>query len=159
MARIDCGSRPSARRVQPLPLGIALALTLLAGAASAQTAAEAPAGPVISLELNKLETTPDACTVYLVLRNGTAEDLAALAIEVVSFDPDGIIGQRLAVELGALPTGKTLVRLFGIPDTPCERLGQLLLNEAVDCRTAAGPLPDCLARLRPSSRAAATFTK
>ena len=106
-------------------------------------------------DAKQLQAVPGGCDVCIVVGDG----LSALAIEVVSFDSDGIIGQRLAVELGALPAGKTLVRLFGIPETSCDRLAQLLLNEAVECRTAAGPLPDCLALLRPSSRASATFTK
>ena len=70
----------------------------------------------IAIELNKLEPADSACRIYFVLRNDTGDAYDALTVELVSFDQEGLVGQRLAVDLAPLRAHKTVVKLFDLPD-------------------------------------------
>jgi hypothetical protein len=142
--------------------GLGLALAIGAGTALAQDeppppVAEEPAA--VSIELNKLEAVEGACRIYLLLQNETEVSFDSLQLELVSFDAQGIISQRVAVDLAPLREGKTLVKLFDVPETPCDQVTRLLLNDALSCSGQEGPLPNCLERLQPTSRAEVEFWK
>jgi hypothetical protein len=134
----------------------ALALAGLAGAAAPADAQEQARGRV-TLELNKVEPVDGACRIYLLLRNQTGQAFEKLQLELVSFDGQGVISQRVAVELGPLRADRPLAKLFDVPDTPCDRVSQLLVNEAVQCVTPSGPVGDCLGMIATASRASVTF--
>jgi hypothetical protein len=156
--------RTPARRL----LGALLLASALPGPATAQTpsaepepearAEAAPAGELL-VELNKLEPVEGACRIYLLLRNTTGRSFEGLQLELVSFDGDGIISQRVAVDLAPLPAEKTLVKLFDVPETPCDSVSRLLLNEVLDCRAEGTPIEGCLGLLEPTSRAEVEFWK
>lgn len=131
--------------LQPAMLGILLLLA--AGmAARAQTAE-------IGIELNKAETTEGVCRIYLVVANRTPDGYDGFTVELVSFDGDGVIGQRLAVELAPLRAGRTAVKLFDLPNTGCEAVRRLLINDVTTCTVAGASRGDCFERVRPSTRA------
>jgi hypothetical protein len=142
-----------------LVIGLVLA-SLQGRSAGAQTEEPTAATtPEITVELNKLEPVDAACRIYLLLRNETEITFETLQLELVSFDAQGIISQRVAVDLAPLRQGKTLVKLFDVPETPCESVEQLLLNETLQCDGGDGPIEDCLDLLHPSSRANVEFWK
>ncbi len=129
------------------------------------------AAPPLLLELNKLEALSQAgsagaggCRAYLVAQNPDPEPLEQLRLDLVLFGMDGVIARRIALELGPLAAGKTVVRLFDLQGLPCEGIGRMLVNDVVACRTG-GPAPadqdrtGCLDRLTVSSRAAAPLVK
>ena len=116
------------------------------------------ADPALQLELNRLEPVEAGCRAYLVLKNA-GEALDSLELDLVGFGTDGVIRERLAVELGPLPAAKTSVRLFDLGGGDCAGLGSLLVNDVLACRGAAGELPDCVGRIAVASRAAAALTK
>lgn len=138
----------------------------LALAASPGLAAAADVPPV-TLELNKLEPVPAAapgqpagCRAYLVASNPEAgEALDALRLDLVLFGTDGVITRRLALDLGPLPPGRTQVRPFDLRDQPCDGVGQILVNDVLQCRVAGTDRTDCLTRLRTSSRTTAKLFK
>lgn len=135
-----------------LRLAQAALLAVLVGwgaVASAQSAAKFP------LELNRLEQDGDICRVYLLVKNPEATEIQAFKLDLVFFDKDGIIRNRLYVELGPLASSKTAVRLFDIPGSICSELGSILVNDVVACNDAAGADLNCLKRLELSSRATA----
>lgn len=140
---------PSLVRLRLRAPALALIPLALAGAA-----ARAEGDAALRLELNRLETAGDACRAYLVVGNGGAEPLASLKLDLVMFGTDGVIDRRLAVETGPLRAQKTTVKLFDLAGTPCERLGSVLVNDVLDCRTEAMALDGCFERLELSSRAA-----
>lgn len=119
----------------------------LAGPLRAQEAA-AP----ITVELNKLEPVDRACRLFLLLQNRSDQTYDALTLELVSFDKEGLIGQRLAVDLAPLRAQKTSVRLFDLPDTGCDAIGRVLLNDVSACSVAGAAVDTCLDRLQVSSR-------
>lgn len=135
-------------------------LSRYAAAALAVAAAGVAAGPLraqeaaapITIELNKLEPADGACRLFLLLQNRSDQTYDALTLELVSFDKEGLIGQRLAVDLAPLRAQKTSVRLFDLPDTGCDSLGRMLLNDVSACSVAGAAVDACLDRLQVSSR-------
>lgn len=112
----------------------------------------ADANPVLRIELNKLEQQGDACVAYLVFNNERQDHFKVLKLELVFFDSDGLIQRRLTLDVAPLAASKTMVKLFKIPDSQCDSLGHLLINDIVRCQGSDGPIGDCLDRLVTSSR-------
>jgi len=123
----------------------------LGGAAAAQEASKIP------LELNRLEQDGDVCRVYLLVKNPDDTSMEAFKLDLVFFDKDGVIRNRLYVELGPLAGAKTAVRLFDIPNAQCDALGSILVNDVVACADASGAKLACLPRLELSSRTETTL--
>ena len=134
---------------------VALALALLGSPIGAAAAEEGG----LRVELNRLEPLDDACRVYLVLANGTAEAFDAFKLDLVLFDTDGVIARRLAVEAAPLRAQKTSVKLFDLDALPCDRIGTVLLNDVLACSGTSGPVADCVARIETASRASAQLVK
>lgn len=129
---------------------------LLATAALASLVLAVASGPVaaaqgVAIELNKLEATDKGCRVYVVVNNAGEAAYQAYKVDLVLFQPDGIIGKRLALDLAPIRAAKRSVKLFDFDGVPCDRIGSVLINDLLDCRTDAGPQADCLAGLTLSS--------
>lgn len=127
-----------------------------AGQSWAQTAPAAPAsGSSVNVELNKLEQTEgaDSCRLYLLLDNPTADDYQSLRLDLVFFDTGGVIVRRLAVDAAPLRPKRRQVKLFDVAGMTCAKMGQILVNDVLACRDAAGnERTDCLDRVAVSSR-------
>lgn len=132
---------------------LAAALLLLTWACAAQ-AAEG-----LRIELNKLEPTDSACRAYLLFQNNTAGPFESLKLDLVMFDPEGIINKRLAVEGGPLPAGKTSVKLFDIEGVSCDAVSRVLLNGVLACTGPEGDRDNCLDMIQTASRSGAEFFK
>ena len=96
-------------------LGIARSAGLLGAALAAAiwvapVLAADPAG--LSVELNKLETQDKGCRAYVVVNNAGATAYRSVKLDLVLFQPDGIIGKRFAVDLAPLKPQKRTVKLF-----------------------------------------------
>ncbi|MFZ0486365.1 MAG: hypothetical protein WAL83_05160 [Arenicellales bacterium] len=113
----------------------------------------------IRIELNKLEPMESACRAYLLFQNNTSAEFQSLKLDLVMFNPDGIINKRLAVEGGPLPAGKTSVKLFDIDGVTCDSVGRVLLNGVLACTDSAGERTDCLQMIETASRSKADFFK
>lgn len=140
----------------------AVALAALTGPVAAQSdggdaATDTDAG--MRVQLNKMTPVEDACRIYLVFENRTGSAFDAYTLDLVMFDKDGGILQRLAVEAGRLPADKTLVKPFDMTGTQCERIGKLLLNEVMTCERAGDAKTDCTALTTPRSRLDTPFIK
>ena len=133
------------------------ALGTFLAAAMAATAWGAESG--VSVELNKLEPTGDACRAYFVLVNRSDSVFRTLKLDLVMFDRDGIVTRRLAAEVGPLPLGKTSLKVFDMENLPCTDLGRLLLNDVTACGDASGARDDCLALLSVATRSSVPFIK
>lgn len=144
------------------PYGTAIVRILAASAlmVSGLGAAGAAGSPApIGVELNKLETAGKNCRAYIVVSNPSDAALQAMKLDLIFFRPDAVIDRRLLVDLGPVRPAKTSVKTFELEALPCDSIGSVLVNDVTDCRDAAGPVADCLARLTVSSRAAAQLTK
>ena len=121
------------------------------------TAAGAKAGS-LTIELNKLESQKESCRAYVVVTNNGSTVYQALKLDLVLFQPDGVIGRRFALDLGPVKAQKRSVKLFDL-DTPCDQVGSLLINDVLECNGETGSIPNCLADLTATSLAKAKLTK
>ena len=124
-------------------------LALAAGAALADE-------PSLSIQLNKLEPVDGGCRIYFVIENQGDEAYDELTVDLVTFDPAGIVGQRLLVELGPLRAAKTAVSSFDFAALECAAIDRILVNDVTSCLTSGGPPDaeppaDCVGRITLSS--------
>ena len=84
----------------------------------------------LTIELNKLEPQKESCRAYVVVTNNSSTVYQALKLDLVLFQPDGVIGRRFALDLGPLKAQKRSVKLFDL-DTPCDQVGSLLINDVL----------------------------
>lgn len=136
--------------------GKAMALSTIAFAVATGPAIAAQG---IAIELNKLEQTEKGCRVYVVVNNSGEAAYQAYKLDLVLFQPDGVIGKRLALDLAPIRAAKRTVKLFDFDAVPCDRIGSLLVNDMLDCRTDAGAQSDCLAGLTLSSLTSVKLSK
>ena len=136
----------------------ALVTTLATTPALAQAQAETDRGTV-EVELNKLEPVDDACRAYLVTQNLTDTRFDSFQLDVVMFDIDGIVARRLAVQIAPMAVDKTSLKVFDIRNLQCGDIGQLLLNDVLECRSDADARDDCLSLVSVSQRGNTPFIK
>lgn len=132
-----------------------LAATLLVVGGGISAAEEG----AVAIELNKLEANNSDCRAYFVIDNKKDTTYDALKLDLVLFRPDGVIGQRFAVELAPLKAKKRTVKLFDVADTACDEVGSFLINDVMECKASAGDTTDCLADISVSSRTENQLTK
>lgn len=129
---------------------------ILLASASAALAADPPK---LSLELNKLESVDKGCRIYLLVGNATDVAYPALKLDLVLFQPDGVIGKRIAVDLAPVKPQKRTLKLFDLDGLTCDRIASVLLNDVMECRSDAGPVDTCVAGLALSSLSTVKFSK
>ncbi len=113
----------------------------------------------IAIELNKLEAHDKDCRAYFVIDNKNDTSYDTLKLDLVLFRPDGVIGQRFAVELAPLKAKKRTVKLFDVSGTTCDQVGSLLINDVMECKADTGDVADCLQEISVSSRTDNQLTK
>jgi len=129
-------------------------------AALAATALPATAdSDSLHIELNRLEQRDHGCRVHLVVENASPRAYTSFQLDLVIFASDGVIARRLALETAPLRADKTMVKEFELEDLACGRIGRVLLNDISACAPASGPMGDCVAGTRVSSRTSVAFIK
>jgi hypothetical protein len=112
----------------------------------------------IGIELNRLEDQGSSFRAYLVTANPGGVAFSGFKLDLVIFDRSGTIVRRLAVD-PPLRSGKTNVKVFEIVDTGCGAIGNVLVNDVLDCRDANGNVPDCVQLVSTSSKLAVSLSK
>ena len=136
-----------------------LALLFAPAGASAQTTPPATTLPTVStpaknpvpgsaqagltIELNKLEPLDKSCRAYFVVDNAGDKAYQSLKLDLVIFLPSGVIDRRVRIDLAPLKAAKRSVRQFDFEGLACDKVGSVLVDEAVACTTDAGPVTDC----------------
>lgn len=128
---------------------------LLAGLFVAAAHGAQPQG--VAIELNKLEQKGGDCRLYMLFKNQDARAFESLKLDLVAFDQQSIVSQRLVLEGGPLPAEKTLLKAFELSGVQCKQLSRLLLNGVLACETGTDEAADCLRLVRPSSRTDVEF--
>lgn len=113
----------------------------------------------IGIELNKLEQVENACRSYIVVRNPAEQAFTAFNMEVLVFDTDGVIQNRLAMDLAPIRANKTSVLIVSLNGIECDRIGEVLVNSFLDCERGDERLGDCLSRIDLSSKTGARLFK
>jgi hypothetical protein len=149
---------PARLKQRRLALVVLAATGVIGPCVSAAAAADADSAS-LSVEVNKLEPQDKSCQLYLVINNTSAIAYPTLKLDLIFFGADGVIARRLAVDLGPVRPNKKSVKSFDLENLACGTVGSILLNDVLDCRSEAGPLPDCLGRVTVSSRAGIPVSK
>jgi hypothetical protein len=150
--------RPASTPLSPsrkLSATIGASLFVLLGVSAAASAQNA----TLSVELNKLEASDKGCRAYVVINNATDALYDTMKLDLVMFQPDGIIGKRFVLDLAPLKPHKKTVKLFNLEDTPCDKVGSLLVNDIVECKAGGEAQNDCLARVSLSTLTNVTISK
>ncbi len=111
----------------------------------------------ITIELNKLEQADGGCQAYFLVGNSSARQMDSLKLDLVVFDPDGVVARRMAVEIGPVRPNKTTLKVFPIGTQACDGVGRLLLNDILSCREDSVEKQDCLALVSTASRGPVDF--
>ena len=114
--------------------------------------------PTLAIELNKLETFDKGCRAYVVINNA-GDAFQVVKLDLVLFQPDGVIARRFAVDLAPLKGSKKTVKLFEIEGLACDKISSVLVNDVMECRADAGAVTDCLAKMSFSSVAGPALSK
>lgn len=123
------------------------------GSTTPAAAAEAakPATTIANIELNKLEATDKGCRAFMVVDNLSDKTYQSFKLDLVLFQADGVIGRRFAIELAPLKPKKKSVKLFEIDGIACDKIGQFLINDVMECAAGDGT-GDCLQGVTTSSK-------
>lgn len=113
-----------------------LAALLVAQPAAAQTGN-------VELELNTAQEVGGGCRLTYVATNATRTGLEKVSYEVAVFDLDGLVKRLLVLEFGWLPSGKTRVVQFDLPDQSCGGISRIAVNGPVECNSAQGEQTIC----------------
>lgn len=136
-----------------------IAIATFPALAQDKPAAESAPKEGIDIELNKLEPGNNGCRAFMVMHNGTNRSYSNLQLDLVVFDPKGIIVDQLAVDMAPLSAGKTMVKVFEIAGHDCGNFGRVLLNDVLTCKAGDAAVERCIDLLVPTSRAAIGFIK
>ncbi|MEM9330755.1 MAG: hypothetical protein AAGA53_05485 [Pseudomonadota bacterium] len=113
-----------------------IALILIAGfvaSLAGVTSSSAQSAENITLELNKIEPVGNDCLLTFVVSSKSAKNLNKLAYEFVVFDDQFRVQRMTVFDFRELEAGKLRVRQFQLPETKCEGLGRLLINDVSSC--------------------------
>jgi hypothetical protein len=134
-------------KLELISTAAALLLTMNCASAWAQ---EAVAQPSIEIELNKVQSEVNGCSLFFVVKNLRTTALEELRLEFIVFAKDGSIARRLVADLGPLKPARTTVKVFKTEDK-CETIDGLLINAAKSCGKEL-KVDACLDTIRPSAR-------
>ncbi|MGE0024745.1 MAG: hypothetical protein AB7S70_14070 [Hyphomicrobium sp.] len=113
----------------------------------------------LSVELNKLEPQGAGCRAYMVVQNDDDTAYKAFKLDLVLFQQDGVIGRRFAMDLAPLKAKKRHVKLFDLDNIACDKIGNLLINDIVECTSDSGPVENCLTGITVKSLTSVQLTK
>jgi len=108
-------------------------------------------GASVNIELNKLEPVEKNCRAYVVVNNESDTAYKSYKIDLVLFQADGVIGKRFSIDLAPLHPHKKTVKLFDIDGIACDKIGSLLVNDVMECKSDAGAAENCLQNLTTST--------
>jgi hypothetical protein len=142
-------------------VGRILTAALLASApvfgAAAQEAEGSSSAPVLSVELNALQSTDKGCRFTFVVANQLGGALESAAFELVLFDKAGMVSRLTIVDFKDLPDGKTKVRQFDFSGVDCASLGRVLVNDATECKGSGIDARACIENLKTETRTDTAF--
>lgn len=113
----------------------------------------------LAVELNKLEDVEAGCRSFFLFRNRTDMALEAFEMSLAILTPDGVIDRLLTIDAAPLPAGRTTLKLFEIPETSCDGIGEVLLHDIAACRPQNAEEIDCFGFLDLASRTSSPLVK
>lgn len=136
-----------------LLLSLFVAVALVPVASTAQTGK-------LSVDLNKFEPSEGGgCRAFFLFRNQTGMTFEGFEMSLAILDTAGVIDRLLTIDAAPLPVGRTTLKLFEIPETPCESISEILLHEIASCRPQNAEEMDCFPILDLTSRTPARLVQ
>ena len=86
----------------------------------------------VRVELNGAESADNRCRLTFVIQNTLARALDSLKLDLVLFNPEGIVYRRLITEMAPVRDAKTVVKTFAV-DGDCAQVGSILVNDVTAC--------------------------
>ncbi|MEM9278717.1 MAG: hypothetical protein AAGA76_09090 [Pseudomonadota bacterium] len=111
----------------------------------------------ITVELNKLEPASNDCILTFVVTSKSAKNIDKLAYEFVVFDDQYRVERMTVFDFRDLGAGKFRVRQFQLPETKCDDLGRILINDVSACNGTELDPQLCSAGLRISNKTNVEF--
>jgi len=103
----------------------------------------APAGR-LTVELNKFEPNAGGgCRAFFLFRNQTGMTFDGFEMSLAILNAEGVIDRLLTIDAAPLPVARTTLKLFEIPQTPCDAISEILLHDLASCRPQNGEQMDC----------------
>ena len=109
----------------------------------------AHAAEMLGLELNTAESADDHCRLTFVIQNKNQQAIETIKLDLVTFNPDGIVQRRMVIDMGPVRADKTTVKTFAV-EGGCNQIGSILVNDVTAC--SPGEPSACLDGLSLSSR-------
>jgi hypothetical protein len=134
-----------------LPCAFVVSTVLATSLAEAEPQTNQASASSVNIELNKLEPADKGCRAYVVINNTTDTAYQSFKIDLVLFQSDGVIGKRFSIDLAPLRPKKKSVKLFDIDGMSCDKIGSMLINDVMECKSASGPVDGCLQNLTTST--------
>jgi hypothetical protein len=106
----------------------------------------------LALELNAAAPAEAGCSLTFVADNTLPVDLDALVLETVLFDKNDQVSLITMLDFGTLPTGRSRVRQFALPNSQCDTIKMVLFNGVQTCEGTEVSPNACEAALTVSSR-------
>ena len=97
----------------------------------------------IELELNTAADVDGGCRLTYVATNSSPVSLEKISYEVAVYDLDGFVKPLLVLEFGWLPSGKTRVVQFDLPEMACGSISRILVNGPAECSSKDGEQTIC----------------
>lgn len=107
----------------------------------------------LTIELNKFEQAAEGgCRAFFLFRNATGMTLTGFEMSLAILDRNGVIDRLLTIDAAPLPAGRTTLKLFEIPETRCDAIGEILLHDIASCQPQNADPVDCFPLLDLVSR-------
>ena len=119
--------------------------------------AESP--PMLTLELNTIQTNKNDCKLTFVIESGVETKINKVAYEFAFFDAEGSVDRISVLNFKDFQAKKTKVKRFTIPKISCENISRILINENTACLQGETKLPYCMDRLHLKNRTKIEFLK
>ncbi|MDP6876323.1 MAG: hypothetical protein QF521_22610 [Alphaproteobacteria bacterium] len=113
----------------------------------------------LTLELNKVEDTPQGCLATVLIANGLGQALDRFRLDLVLFDGKGVVSDRLLIDLAPLPAERTTIANLPLQAGGCAGISRVLLRDIPACRGRQGRPQDCLTGLTVTTRTKIDFGK
>ena len=132
---------------------------LLASAVFALSAGMAHADK-LTVELNKFEEVEGGgCRAFFLFRNQSGLTLEGFEMSLAILDDNGVIDRLLTIDAAPLPSARTTLKLFEIPEIQCGAISEILLHDLESCKPQNAEEIDCFPLIDLVSRTGAQLVK
>jgi len=98
----------------------------------------------LTVELNKFEDSDsETCRAFFLFRNATDLTLEGFEMSMAILNTGGIIDRLLTIDAAPLPSNRTTLKLFEIPETSCAAISEILIHEIGVCKPQNDSEIDC----------------